>query len=90
MHALGVRSCVFTDISRDGMLQGPNLPSTCTFAEATGLSTIVSGGISSLADLQAIADRAHPGIEGVIVGKALFDGRFAADEAARVLHGEAS
>jgi phosphoribosylformimino-5-aminoimidazole carboxamide ribotide isomerase len=90
MRALGVRSCVFTDISRDGMLQGPNLPSTCSFAEATELSTIVSGGISSLSDLQTIFDRAHPGVVGVIVGKALFDGLFLAAEAARILHGESA
>jgi len=87
MKALGVVSCVFTDISRDGMLQGPNLESTAAFAAATGLSTIVSGGISSLADLDAIHALAHPGIEGVIVGKALFDGLFSASEAAKVLHG---
>jgi phosphoribosylformimino-5-aminoimidazole carboxamide ribotide isomerase len=87
MRALGVLTCIFTDISKDGMLQGPNLPATASFAEATDLSTIVSGGISSLDDLRAIANLAHPGIEGVIVGKALFDGRFLAHEAAAILHG---
>ena len=49
----GLRHVLTTDISRDGMLQGPNLPSTAEFAAATGLGTIVSGGISSLADLRA-------------------------------------
>lgn len=88
MRALGVLECVFTDISRDGMLQGPNLPSTAEFATATGLGTIVSGGISSLSDLRAARDLAHPGIAGVIVGKALFDGLFSAPDAAAVLHGE--
>ena len=87
MRALGVLTCVFTDISKDGMLEGPNLPATAAFAEATDLATIVSGGISSLEDLRAIAKLAHPGIEGVIVGKALFDGRFKAREAAAILHG---
>jgi len=90
MHALGAATSVFTDISRDGMLQGPNLPSTAAFAKATGLSTIVSGGISSLDDLRAIVAANHPGIQGVIVGKALFDGRFSAPEAASILHGEAA
>jgi phosphoribosylformimino-5-aminoimidazole carboxamide ribotide isomerase len=88
MRALGVLTCVFTDISKDGMLQGPNLAATVAFAQATNLATIVSGGISSLQDLKAIAELAHPGIEGVIVGKALFDGRFQAREAAAVLHGD--
>lgn len=90
MRALGVRSCVFTDISRDGMLQGPDLPSTAEFAAATGLGTIVSGGISSLDDLRAARALAAPGIEGVIVGKALFDGRFQASDAAAALHGDAA
>jgi phosphoribosylformimino-5-aminoimidazole carboxamide ribotide isomerase len=87
MRALGIVSCVFTDISKDGMLQGPNLPATVAFAEATGLQTIVSGGISCLDDLRAAHAANHPGLEGVIVGKALFDHRFEAPEAASILHG---
>jgi len=87
MRALGALTCVFTDIAKDGMLQGPNLAATTAFADATDLATIVSGGISSLDDLRAVMELAHPGIEGVIVGKALFDGRFQAREAAEILHG---
>ena len=87
MRALGIVSCVFTDISKDGMLQGPNLPATIAFAEATGLQTIVSGGISCLDDLRAAHAANHPGLEGVIVGKALFDHRFEAPQAASILHG---
>ena len=90
MRALGIVSCVFTDISKDGMLQGPNLPATLAFAEATGLQTIVSGGISCLEDLRAAHRLNHAGLEGVIVGKALFDERFEALDAAAILHGEAS
>ncbi len=88
MRALGIESCVFTDISKDGMLQGPNLPATTAFAEATGLRTIVSGGISSLDDLRAAHALDHAGLEGVIVGKALFDKRFEAPQAAAELHGD--
>ena len=73
MKALGITTCVYTDISRDGTLTGPNLPQTTAFAEGTGLGTIVSGGISGLEDLKAIRQAAHPGIAGVIVGKALFE-----------------
>ncbi len=90
MRALGIVSCVFTDISKDGMLQGPNLAATTAFAEATGLQTIVSGGISSLEDLRVAHAANHPGLEGVIVGKALFDNRFEAPDAAKILHGEHS
>ena len=61
--------------------------SDATRTDTTDLATIVSGGISSLDDLRAILELAHPGIEGVIVGKALFDGRFQAREAAEILHG---
>ena len=87
MRALGVATCVYTDIAKDGMLQGPNLAATTAFAEATGLSTVVSGGISCLDDLRAVASCGSPSIEGVIVGKALFEGRFEAEQAASVLHG---
>jgi phosphoribosylformimino-5-aminoimidazole carboxamide ribotide isomerase len=90
MRALGVVTCIFTDIAKDGMLQGPNLSATTSFAEATGLRTVVSGGISSLDDLRAVAALSHPGIEGVIVGKALFEGRFEAAEAAAAIHGSAA
>lgn len=90
MRALGITTCVYTDISRDGTLTGPNLPQTATFARETELGTIVSGGISGLSDLEAIAAAAHPGIVGVIVGKALFENRCTAPEAAAVLHGSAA
>lgn len=90
MRALGIVSCVFTDISKDGMLQGPNLAATTAFAEATGLRTIVSGGISGLEDLRVARAANHAGLEGVIVGKALFDRRFEAPEAAKILHGDLS
>ena len=90
MRAMGIVSCVFTDISKDGMLQGPNLAATTAFAEATGLQTIVSGGISCLDDLRSAHAANHPCLEGVIVGKALFDNRFEAPAAAAILHGESA
>jgi len=71
----GVAAVIYTDIGRDGMLSGLNLEQT--FALATRLRTpvIASGGVGSLADLQALRDQAPPGVEGVIVGRALYDGR---------------
>lgn len=71
MKTLGVSRVVYTDIVRDGMLSGPNLPALRQMA-ATGLRVIASGGISCLDDLLALA--AIPGIEGVIVGMALYTG----------------
>lgn len=89
MKAIGVQSVVFTDISRDGMLQGPNIESTVQMAEKTGLSVIASGGISTLQDLQHLQAEAQKGIaiEGAITGKALYSGAFTLKEALRVAQG---
>ncbi len=75
MKRLGVATCVFTDISRDGLLSGPNLESTRQMAERTGLEIIASGGVSSpqnIKDLKAIEPF---GVVGAIIGKALYDGK---------------
>lgn len=63
-----------TDVARDGMLDGPNLSLAARLAAASGLSAIVSGGVATLADLAAA--RRTPGVGAVIVGRALFEGRF--------------
>lgn len=87
MKEAGVSRIIFTDISRDGMLSGPNIASTVKLAEMTGLKIIASGGISALQDLvnlKAEADRGIP-IEGAIVGKALYSGAFTLAEALEAL-----
>ena len=83
MKAVGIQSVVFTDISRDGMLQGPNLESTVEMARETGLSVIASGGISNLDDLRNLQAEVLKGvsIEGAITGKALYSGAFTLREA---------
>jgi phosphoribosylformimino-5-aminoimidazole carboxamide ribotide isomerase len=68
---LGARRVVYTDIGRDGMLQGPNLDAIREFVAHTCMEVIASGGISSREDLKALAEL---GIEGAIVGKALYTG----------------
>jgi phosphoribosylformimino-5-aminoimidazole carboxamide ribotide isomerase len=71
---LGVRRFIYTDITRDGTLQGPNLTMLAEMQRAidgTGATLIASGGVSSLADLRAIAAL---GVEGAIIGKALYTG----------------
>ncbi|KLU63500.1 1-(5-phosphoribosyl)-5-[(5-phosphoribosylamino)methylideneamino] imidazole-4-carboxamide isomerase [Peptococcaceae bacterium CEB3] len=87
MKSLGVRRIIFTDISRDGMLQGPNIASTVQLAQETGLRVIASGGISRLEDLRRLAEEEAAGaaIEGAIVGKALYAGNFTLGEALAVL-----
>jgi phosphoribosylformimino-5-aminoimidazole carboxamide ribotide isomerase len=71
----GVAAIVFTDIDRDGVLQGPNLEATAHLAEQVSIPLIASGGVSSLDDIAACLGIAHLGIMGIIVGRALYDGR---------------
>ncbi|MDR1604215.1 MAG: 1-(5-phosphoribosyl)-5-[(5-phosphoribosylamino)methylideneamino]imidazole-4-carboxamide isomerase [Gracilibacteraceae bacterium] len=83
MRALGVTTVVYTDIARDGMLAGPNIAATVRLTEETGLRAVVSGGVASLADLGRVFAAAAGGaaIDGVITGRALYDGAFTLAEA---------
>ena len=71
MKKLGVKTVIYTDISKDGMMQGPNVESTAMLFKETNLDIIASGGVSSMNDLKKIYEI---GVSGVIVGKALFTG----------------
>ncbi len=70
----GVSAIVYTDIARDGMLTGPNLEATAALADAVSIPVIVSGGVSSIEDLEAAAQLAPRGIAGAIIGRALYTG----------------
>ena len=72
MAALGLKEMIHTDIARDGMLTGPDLESLTALVRESGLKVIASGGISSLADLEAAASA---GASGAILGKSLYDGK---------------
>jgi phosphoribosylformimino-5-aminoimidazole carboxamide ribotide isomerase len=74
---------VITDISRDGMLVGPDVDGLVAAAAATGVPVIASGGVGTLAHLRALA--AFPRLGGVIVGKAIYEGKFTVAEAVGVL-----
>lgn len=74
MKAAGAQRVIFTDIATDGTGVGPSLESTRQLAEATGLSVIASGGVGSVEDILRVAVLASSGVEGVIVGKALYTG----------------
>jgi phosphoribosylformimino-5-aminoimidazole carboxamide ribotide isomerase len=74
----GAETFIFTDIATDGTLAGPNIQAVLEMQEATEKTVIASGGVSSLADLKAIAAK---GISGAIVGKALYENRFTLAEA---------
>jgi len=85
---LGAQLALYTDVARDGMLQGVDVDGSVALAEATGLRVIASGGVASLDDiarLHAVADR---GIDGVIIGLALYTGRIDLAEAMVVVRGE--
>ncbi len=71
----GVAAFVYTDIDRDGAMAGPNVEATEAFVERTGVPVIASGGVASLADLAALKRLGPRGLDGVISGRALYDGR---------------
>jgi len=76
---LPVAAVLVTDISRDGMMQGPNIDLACRIGDLAGAPAILSGGVRSAADLEAAARRSE--IEAAIVGRALYDGSLSLDEA---------
>lgn len=78
----GAETFIFTDIATDGMLSGPNIAAVSELAEVTGKNVIASGGVSNLADLQALSTA--KGIGGAIVGKALYEKRFTLKEALKI------
>jgi phosphoribosylformimino-5-aminoimidazole carboxamide ribotide isomerase len=85
----GVAAIVFTDIGRDGVLAGPNTDATVELARAVSIPVILSGGISSLADLAAVKAAAEGIIAGVICGRAIYDGRIDVAQAVALLEGGA-
>jgi len=87
LEAAGCRRYVVTDVTKDGTLRGPNVELLAQLAGKTDNPVIASGGISSLDDLAALRALVPTGIEGAIVGKALYSGRFTLTEALRVARG---
>ena len=75
MQALGVRRAIYTDIARDGTLTGLNAPACAALAAGSGLAVIASGGVASLEDVRRAKQVEASGVEGLIVGKALYAGQ---------------
>jgi phosphoribosylformimino-5-aminoimidazole carboxamide ribotide isomerase len=86
----GVAAIIYTDISRDGAMMGVNLDATTDLAWALTTPVIASGGVSALSDLEEIKAVEDSGIEGVIVGRALYDGRVDPKKALAILSGTKS
>ncbi len=74
LAAKGAETFIFTDISRDGMMQGPNVEAILSLAKASGKTVIASGGVTVQGDLERLAAHVNDGIGGAIVGKALYTG----------------
>jgi phosphoribosylformimino-5-aminoimidazole carboxamide ribotide isomerase len=82
-RAWGAAALLYTDVARDGLGKGPNVAATAALARAAGIEVIASGGVGSLDD---IARLRQAGIPAVVVGRALYDGRFTVADAARTAH----
>ncbi len=85
LRARGVIRIAYTNVDRDGMLQGPDTEEVRGIAQAAQCDLVYSGGIGTLADLRALVDLAEPSLSGVIVGKALYEERFTVAQAREVL-----
>jgi phosphoribosylformimino-5-aminoimidazole carboxamide ribotide isomerase len=81
LAALGIKRIIYTDIARDGMLTGPNIEQTVEIARAAGILVTASGGISSLSDIRRLRAANEPLVDSVIIGKALYEGKFSLAEA---------
>lgn len=79
----GCESIIYTDIGRDGMLTGVNIPATLALSRAVSIPVIASGGVSSMDDIKALCDVADEGIEGVILGRSIYEGTVDFQEAQR-------
>lgn len=81
LAAKGAETFIFTDISRDGMMQGPNVEAIVSLAQASGRTVIASGGVTRTEDLLALSGHRADGVGGAIVGKALYTGSISLPEA---------
>lgn len=88
MAQVGVARIIYTDISRDGMLSGVNVEATASLARAAGIPVIASGGVRDMDDMKAIKAAESAGIEGVIVGKAIYMGSLNLVDALSLARGE--
>lgn len=80
----GVERIVYTDIARDGMLTGPSVDQTLAVVRAANVRVTASGGVSSLDDVKRLRDSGEPLLDSVIVGKALYEGKFKLEEALQI------
>jgi len=88
MEGFGVEAIIYTDIARDGMMQGPNIEATRLLAESINIPVIASGGLSTLEDIRRLMAIESSGVSGVITGKAIYSGAIDLREAVALTRGE--
>jgi len=81
----GVSRIIYTDINRDGTKQGPNIEDTVELSSKVKIPLVISGGVSSLEDIKKIKTLSNPNIEGVIIGKAIYDGDIKINDLAKLI-----
>ncbi|MCK4502996.1 MAG: 1-(5-phosphoribosyl)-5-[(5-phosphoribosylamino)methylideneamino]imidazole-4-carboxamide isomerase [Desulfuromonadales bacterium] len=87
MEGFGVEAIIYTDIARDGMMQGPNIEATMALAAAINIPVIASGGLSTLDDIRRLLKTEAAGVTGVITGKAIYSGAIDLREAVALTRG---
>jgi phosphoribosylformimino-5-aminoimidazole carboxamide ribotide isomerase len=85
MEKIGITEFIYTDISKDGMMSGPNLKETENICRITKQNVIASGGVSGISDIQNLLDLKQKNLSGVITGKAIYDGKLDLEEAIRLV-----
>ena len=86
VNDLGISRLIYTDINQDGMKQGPNFDETFKVADTSNCPVIISGGVSSIDDIKKAKELNNKNIEGIIVGKAIYDGDINLDELVKELN----
>ena len=86
VNEFGISRIIHTDINRDGMKTSPNLDETVKIAEISNCPVVISGGVSSLSDIKQAKGLKNKNIEGIIVGKAIYDGEIKLDELAKEIN----
>jgi len=86
VNSYGASRIIYTDINRDGMKTGPNFDETVKIAELSNCPVVISGGVSSINDIKKAKDLDNKKIEGIIVGKAIYDGDIKLDELAKEIN----
>lgn len=80
-RSMGLKRIIYTDISKDGMMQGPNIAAIKRILAMAGMEVIASGGVSKIGDITALKDLEKSGLTGVIIGKALYEGAIELEDA---------